>query len=43
MNCEEHKEYIEWLETNPAIPAGKTSKEVWDQKKRGDLSIWLNQ
>jgi hypothetical protein len=45
MKPSELQEYIEWVATNPVIPAGKTYLETYkelnkDKVKKGDLSEW---
>jgi hypothetical protein len=41
MDEKEHKRFIEWIDSNPFIPAGKTVLEVWKEKERNDLGRFL--
>jgi len=41
MDEKEYKRFVEWIDSNPLIPAGKTCLEVWKEKNKCDLGRFL--
>ena len=42
MNPEELARYVEWIDTDPYKPAGKTYLDIWNEKMKGDdLNKWF--